>query len=262
MLLMARTPVLEHRVGPDVLARWHAVGGRLFLALVLVHAGAAVAAWAAARGQDLLTATVSVLGLPWLGAATAGTALFLGVVAVSVGRLRRRLSYELWHGLHLLTYVRIALSFVHELGGPNLAGQPVVQVLWTLLNAYALTLVLRFQMIAPLGEHVAPPAAGRRRRPRGGRSGERGHAGQARRRTGGAARAVLPLAVPHLDHLAQRAPVLAVRGAARRSAPDHRQGAGYGQRTRARRADGHPRATRGAVRGEDRPSDGHVPPSC
>jgi len=114
MLLMARTPVSEHRVGPDVLARWHAVGGRLFLALVLVHAGAAVASWAAARGQDLLTATVSVVGL------------------------------------HLLTYVGIALSFVHELGGPNLAGQPVVQVLWTLLHAYALTLVLRFRVIAPL----------------------------------------------------------------------------------------------------------------
>ena len=40
-----------------------------------------------------------MLGLPWLGAATAGTALFLAVVAASVGRLRRRLSYELWHGL-------------------------------------------------------------------------------------------------------------------------------------------------------------------
>jgi predicted ferric reductase len=150
LLLMARTPVLERRVGPDVLARWHATGGRLFLTLVLVHAGAAVASWAAARGQDLLTATTSVLGLPWLGAATAGTALFLAIVAVSLGGLRRRLSYELWHGLHLLTYVAIGLSFVHELAGPNLAGQPVVQMSWTLLHAYALTLVVRFRAIAPL----------------------------------------------------------------------------------------------------------------
>jgi hypothetical protein len=44
MLLIARTPVLERRVGPDVLARWHSAGGRLFLGLVLTHAGAAVAA--------------------------------------------------------------------------------------------------------------------------------------------------------------------------------------------------------------------------
>jgi hypothetical protein len=215
MLLMARTPVSEHRVGPDVLARWHAVGGRLFLALVLVHAGAAVASWAAARGQDLLTATVSVVGL------------------------------------HLLTYVGIALSFVHELGGPNLAGQPVVQVLWTLLHAYALTLVLRFRVIAPLTNILRRRLRGVAVVPEGGRGGERGHAGQARRRAGGAARAVLPLAVPHLGHLAQRALVLAVRGAVGGSAPDHRQGTGYRQRARACRAGGDPRAPRRAVRGDD-----------
>jgi predicted ferric reductase len=150
MLLMARTPVLERRVGPDVLARWHSAGGRLFLGLVLTHAGAAVAAWAAARHLDLLTAALAVLGLPGLAAATAGTALFLVVVAVSVGIARRRLSYETWHVVHLLTYVAVALSFVHELAGPNLAGQPLVQVLWTLMHAYALALVVRFRVIAPL----------------------------------------------------------------------------------------------------------------
>jgi predicted ferric reductase len=150
MLLMARTPVLERRVGPDVLARWHSAGGRLFLGLVLTHAGAAVAAWAAARHQALLTAALAVLGLPGLAAATAGTALFLVVVAVSVGIARRRLSYETWHVVHQLTYVAVALSFVHELAGPNLAGQPLVQVLWTLMHAYALALVVRFRVIAPL----------------------------------------------------------------------------------------------------------------
>src|SRR6185312_1452332 len=60
-------------------------------------------------------------------AATAGTALFLVVVAVSVGVARRRLSYETWHVVHLLTYVAVALSFV-----------------------YALALVVRFRVIAPL----------------------------------------------------------------------------------------------------------------
>jgi predicted ferric reductase len=63
---------------------------------------------------------------------------------------RRKVSYETWHGIHLLTYVAIVLSFVHELAGPNLAGQPVVQVVWTLLHAYALALVLRFRVLAPL----------------------------------------------------------------------------------------------------------------
>jgi len=150
LVLMSRTPVLERRVGSDVLARWHSHGGRLFLTLVLVHAGAAVTAWAASRQQDLATSVLAVLGLPGLLAATAGTALFLAIVALSVATARRRVTYETWHGIHLLTYVAIALSFVHELAGPNLAGHPVVQVAWTLMHGYALALVLRHRFLAPL----------------------------------------------------------------------------------------------------------------
>lgn len=150
VLLMSRAPVLERRVGSDLLARWHARGGRLFVGLVLAHAGAAVQAWASTRQQDPVTALIAVLGLPWLMAATAGTALLLAIAAMSILAARRRLSYEAWHGIHLLTYLAIALSFGHELGGPDLAGHPLLQVLWTLLHAYAFALVLRYRVIAPL----------------------------------------------------------------------------------------------------------------
>jgi ferredoxin-NADP reductase len=150
VILMSRTPLLERRVGSDVLARWHGHGGRLFVGLVLVHAAAAVRAWSTSRGQDLLASLVSVLGLPWLAAATAGTVLLLTIVAMSIWAARRAVSYEVWHAVHLLTYLAIALAFVHELGGPNLAGYPVVQVVWTLLHAYAFALVLRYRVIAPL----------------------------------------------------------------------------------------------------------------
>jgi predicted ferric reductase len=150
LVLMARAPLLEHRIGSDVLARWHARGGRMFMVLMSVHAGAAVRAWSTARRQDPLTALASLLGLPGLAAATLGTVLFVAIVVVSVRIGRRTLSYESWHAIHLLTYLAIALSFVHELAGPDLAGQPLIQVLWTLMHAYAFALVLRYRLIAPL----------------------------------------------------------------------------------------------------------------
>lgn len=90
-----------------------------------------------------------MLGLPGLLAATAGTALFVLIVELSVLAARRRVSYESWHAIHLVTYVAIALSFVHELAGPNHAGNPVVQVL-TLMHGYALALVLQYRFLAPL----------------------------------------------------------------------------------------------------------------
>ena len=44
--LMSRTPALERGVGADVLARWHARGGRIVIGLILVHVVAVVVVWA------------------------------------------------------------------------------------------------------------------------------------------------------------------------------------------------------------------------
>jgi ferredoxin-NADP reductase/DMSO/TMAO reductase YedYZ heme-binding membrane subunit len=139
LLLMARWPVLE-RFGSDVLARWHARAGRVVLALVVVHAVAAVAAVGLWR----------VIGLPWLVAATVGTGLLVVVGVCSARAARRRVSYETWHALHLLTYVAVALSFLHQLAGPDLAGHRTMQLLWSLLYVHTFALVLRHRVLAPL----------------------------------------------------------------------------------------------------------------
>ena len=152
LVLMSRMPILERRIGPDTLARWHAKGGRTFLILVLVHAGAAVQSWADSRHQSLPASLMAVLGLPGLATATVGTAVFVAVGMISIRASRRKLSYETWHGVHLLTYVAVALSFAHELAGPNLAGLHVVQIIWTLVYAYAFALVLRYRFLAPIGD--------------------------------------------------------------------------------------------------------------
>jgi predicted ferric reductase len=148
--LMSRAPALERGVGADRLARWHAKGGRAIVCLILIHGVAATAAWAMARGTSAWAATVDVLTMPGLIAATAGTLIFLAVGAISAQSVRRRLSYETWHVLHLLTYVAIALSFSHELAGPDLAGLPLVQVAWSLLYTFSFGLVLRYRVLAPL----------------------------------------------------------------------------------------------------------------
>ena len=120
------------------------------LLLILLHAGSAIAAWAEVRQQSLFAAALEVLGFPGLLAASLGTVLFVAIAIVSVRAARRKLSYETWHGIHLLTYLAIALSFVHELAGPNLTGHLTLQILWSLLYAYALALVLRYRLLAPL----------------------------------------------------------------------------------------------------------------
>ena len=160
--LMSRTPALERGVGADRLSRWHGLGGRSVVALVLVHAWAATSAWARARQESFGLALWHVLRLPWLISAAIGTALFLVVAVLSVRAARRAVSYETWHAVHLLVYVAVALSFVHQLGGPDLVEHRVLQVLWALLYSGVFALVLEHRVATPLriaGRHRMRVAA-------------------------------------------------------------------------------------------------------
>ena len=148
--MMSRTPALERGVGADRLARWHSRGGRITVSLVLVHAVAAVTAWAQAQQESAWLAVWHVLRMPWLIATTIGTVLLLAVAVLSIRLARRRIPHERWHTVHLLTYVAVALTFVHQLAGPDLAGHRIVQVLWALLYTQVAALVLVYRVLTPL----------------------------------------------------------------------------------------------------------------
>jgi predicted ferric reductase len=150
LALMSRAPALERGVGADVLARWHARGGRLVVSLVLVHAWAATASWAQSRHESAPLAIWHVLGLPRLAATTIGTVLLLVVAAMSARAARRRLTYETWHAIHLLTYIAVALSFTHQLAGPDMAGHRLLQIAWALLYTYVFGLLVRYRLLSPL----------------------------------------------------------------------------------------------------------------
>ena len=150
LILMSRSPWLERDVGAHRLARWHAWAGPLVIVLAAVHAIAAVAAWAAASSIGLFAATKDVLNLPGMVTAAVGTAMLLVVGFLSLRAVRRRISYERWHFLHLLTYLAVGFGFAHQLAGPDLAGRRWLQIAWALLYTYAFALVLRWRVLQPL----------------------------------------------------------------------------------------------------------------
>jgi len=148
--LMSRAPALEYGIGADRLSRWHANGGRLIFLLIVIHAVMATEVWLGAIGRSVPVGLLTLWQLPGLATATVGTVLLLGVGLVSARTMRRKLSYEQWHGLHLATYLGVALSFSHQLAGPDLAGHRVLQIAWSLLYTYTFYLVLRYRFLAPL----------------------------------------------------------------------------------------------------------------
>jgi ferredoxin-NADP reductase len=47
-------------------------------------------------------------------------------------------------------YLAVALSFVHQLAGPDLVGRPALQVIWALMYTHAFALVLRYRVFEPV----------------------------------------------------------------------------------------------------------------
>ena len=145
LVLTSRAPGLERRLGTGALIRWHALGGRVIVVLILAHAVGATLAWLQIGGG-----LPRLVSMPGMLAAIVSVVLFLVVALSVVPWLRRRLSYERWHAVHLLTYVAIALGFIHQLAGPDLAGNRVAQVAWAQLYCLAFFLSLRYRFVEPL----------------------------------------------------------------------------------------------------------------
>ncbi|MFG3257872.1 ferric reductase-like transmembrane domain-containing protein [Streptomyces sp. NPDC048172] len=150
LFLMARVPAVEHGVGADRLARWHARSGRSVVLLCVLHALLALCGYAAHTGTDLVTAAKALAGYPALAAATGGTVMMAALGASSARAVRARVSYEVWRSAHLLMYVAAGLAFVHQLSGPDIAGSPFVSWLWSLLHAAVAVLLVWYRAVVPV----------------------------------------------------------------------------------------------------------------
>ncbi|MBO0517656.1 ferredoxin reductase family protein [Streptomyces beijiangensis] len=150
LFLMARVPAVEHGVGADRLARWHAFGGRYVLSLCAGHAVLALCGYAAHTGADLLTAVSDLLGYAGIAAALAGTVLLAAVGVTSARAVRARLPHETWRAVHFLTYLGAALAFAHQLVGPSIASSAVSVWLWSMAHATVAVLVIWYRVVVPV----------------------------------------------------------------------------------------------------------------
>jgi len=152
LVLLSRTPWLEQTVGMDRLVGWHRWVGFACLWLIVGHLLLTTVGWGATAGRGPVDEFITLLAEePYVFMATVGFVAFLVVGLSSVRRVRDRLSYETWYGLHLYAYVGIALAFLHALVvGTDFLADPVARAYWLALYAVTFGLLLVFRIGAPL----------------------------------------------------------------------------------------------------------------
>ncbi|MFE7565664.1 ferric reductase-like transmembrane domain-containing protein [Streptomyces sp. NPDC057539] len=152
LALMARMPLLDHTVGTDRLARWHAWGGRCTISLALAHTLLIIWGYALSSHTNVVNQTSTlVLHYPDLLKGTAGFVLFLAVAVLSARAARRRMSYETWHYLHFATYLAVFLAFGHQLSnGADFVGNRPAQIAWYTLFITVAALVAWYRFAAPV----------------------------------------------------------------------------------------------------------------
>ena len=149
---MARLPPVERGVGTDRLARWHAMGGRYIISLIMAHALLIIWGYALTAHTSVVRQTGTlVLSYPDVLMATVAAFLLLGVGVASARAARRRLRYETWYYLHFYTYVAIALAFSHQFAaGADFVASPSARIGWSALYLSVAAAVLWYRVICPL----------------------------------------------------------------------------------------------------------------
>ncbi|WP_327424610.1 ferredoxin reductase family protein [Streptomyces sp. NBC_01230] len=152
LALMARMPLLDHTIGTDRLARWHAFGGRCTISLALTHTLLIIWGYSLTSHTNVVSQTSTlVLRYPDLLKGTAGFLLFLTTGILSARAARRRMSYETWHYLHFATYLAVFLTFGHQLSnGADFVGNRSAQAAWYTLFLGVAALVAWYRFAVPV----------------------------------------------------------------------------------------------------------------
>ncbi|MEU5264238.1 ferredoxin reductase family protein [Amycolatopsis sp. NPDC021455] len=151
LLLVARLPWLDRRIGMDRLTVWHRWAGFTLLWTILTHAVLVVLGYARLDDAPMVKTFFSLAGVPASLLGICAATIVVVVAAVSARYVRRRLRYETWHGVHLLLYLALGLAFVHQLLETTTFSSSVpAKIYWWALWLFAFGALVAGRIVMPL----------------------------------------------------------------------------------------------------------------
>jgi predicted ferric reductase len=151
VVLMSRVAWLDRRLSANDLVRLHHDLGFYLLIVVVGHAALTIVGSAGLAGSSVFAETwVMLRTYEDMISATVATGVLVGVALLSIRTVRLRLSYELWHVVHMTSYAVLLLSYGHQFAvGRELSEPGLGRLFWVSLYAGTLACLLWGRVVAP-----------------------------------------------------------------------------------------------------------------
>jgi predicted ferric reductase len=150
LVLVARLPWLDRRLGMDRLTAWHRWTGFALLWTVITHATLVVLGYALLSDAPVFGTFLSLAGVVASLLGMCAAAIIVAVGVSSIRFARRRLQYETWHAVHMALYLAILLALLHQLlEGTTFASSPIALAYWCTMWALVLGALLVGRVIIP-----------------------------------------------------------------------------------------------------------------
>ncbi len=114
LLLAARIPFVDRAFGHDHAVHVHSKLGKWVIYGLLLHGWFLLCGYAAKDGLGLGTELSSLLSVNDLVLSVCGMGILIGVAVSSIISVKKSLPYEVWHVIHLATYVAVGFSLPHQ----------------------------------------------------------------------------------------------------------------------------------------------------
>lgn len=155
LVLIARLPWLDRRIGMDVLTSWHRLTGLTIFWIVLLHPAFVILGYRRQRHQPVLRVTLDLAGQIGVLTGIVAAVIVLVAAGLSIRAARQRLSYEAWHAIHFFLYAAIALALIHQYyEGSAFKTSALATAYWWALGIFALGSLLVGRVALPLWRNV------------------------------------------------------------------------------------------------------------
>lgn len=147
VLLMSRIPLFERNFSLEETVELHRLNGYFLLSLIIGHIVFVVIGYNAGMDGSFWQQFLNLNNnFEDVFKATVGTVIFFCVTFLTFGVVRKHLRYELWYITHLLVYVAILLTFLHQVNiGGDLIKYAWFKYFWFALFGLVFTMLAYFR---------------------------------------------------------------------------------------------------------------------